>query len=753
MNIELAKWIPVFPAIAMVVCGIICLTKPLQSLKKLTPWITALALIAGLGVTFSMLRDMGSPEAVGAAPMDKKVVTLFEWIDLSTMERATPAATEGADASVAKPAATPAVKTGFVANFSFFVDTLTLLMLLVITGVGTLIVIYAGGYMSGDPGYARFFAYVSLFVFAMLCIVMADNLLLLYLGWEGVGLASYLLIGFYYKKPSAVDAAKKAFIVNRIGDLGFALGIMAIYVVFGSIEYKNIIPAAQALLGQVESGALSESAKLAYLSAQHYYSSQYTSGLVIAAPFLLLMGAAGKSAQIPLYVWLPDAMEGPTPVSALIHAATMVTSGVYMISRLFPIFELSPDALPTVAWIGGLTALLGAVIALGQTDLKRIWAYSTVSQLGYMFLGVGVASVYGGMFHLMTHAMFKALLFLTAGSVMHALAGQLDLHKISGLHRKMQLTAWLMLFGALSLAGFPFTSGFFSKDTILADAYLFSPMLGVIGLVTALLTAFYAFRLWFRVFMGPTHYTMGDEHHGAEDPYAPHAVHYPPVHTPPAPAKDGEYLNVPTPPEQLDAAAAALKATEPTPIKVEHHQDAHEMPFWMNAPLILLAVGSIVFGYLGSGWVEKMVLSSTALPFSNDPPSAEIVHETHHRIMYISGAVALLGILMAAYYHWLHRAAGDKLAANYKNLGRLLYHKLYIDEIYEGVFVTPLRKLSQILFVFDTLIVDGLVLAVASIPRLLGTLALPRQRGSLQGYAVAMAMGVAIIILLVVYTL
>ena len=737
----------------MVVCGIICLTKPLQSLKKLTPWITAAALIAGLCVTVTLLRGMGTPEEIGAAPMQSKVVSLFQWIDFTASEPSTAKPVVGPVDSAVKPI-TESPKVGpFIANFSFFIDSLTLLMLLVITGVGTLIVIYAGGYMAGDPGYARFFAYVSLFIFAMLCIVMADNLLLLYLGWEGVGLASYLLIGFYYKKPTAVAAAKKAFIVNRIGDLGFALGIMSIYVVFGSIEYKNIIPAAQALLGQITPDKLSESAAASYALAQTYYSDFYTSGLVIAAPFLLLMGAAGKSAQIPLYVWLPDAMEGPTPVSALIHAATMVTSGVYMISRLFPIFELSPDALPVVAWIGGLTALLGAVIALGQTDLKRIWAYSTVSQLGYMFLGVGVASVYGGMFHLMTHAMFKALLFLTAGSVMHALAGQLDLHKISGLRHKMPLTTWLMFAGALSLAGFPWTSGFYSKDTILADAYLFSPALGVIGLVTALLTAFYAFRLWFRVFMGPTHYTMGNEHHGAEDPYAPHVVHYPSVHVPPQPLKDGEYLNVPTPPEQTNAAVDALKSVEPTPIKVEHHHDAHEMPFYMNAPLIVLAIGALAFGFFGAGWVEKMVLNSTAKPFSAmELYTEDHIHNVHHTIMYISGAVAIMGILLAGYYHWSHRAAGDKLASNYKGLATLLYNKLYIDEIYQGIFVTPLHKLSQILFVFDTLIVDGLVLAIASIPRVVGTFT-RRQHGSLQGYAVGMAMGVAILILLIAYAL
>ncbi|MEM9296646.1 MAG: NADH-quinone oxidoreductase subunit L, partial [Planctomycetota bacterium] len=317
---------------------------------------------------------------------------------------------------------------GLIADFAYHVDSLTAIMMLAITGVGSMVSIYAAGYMKGDPGYARFFAGVSLFIFAMLHLVMADNFVVLFLGWEGVGLASYLLIGHYYFKPSAAAAAMKAFIVNRVGDFGFLLGVFCIYQAFGSIRFEEVLPAAKALVTGDASG-LAPGAATAYASA---LASQAANPVyILAAPFGLMLGAFGKSAQLPLFVWLPDAMEGPSPVSALIHAATMVTAGVYLIARTIHLFELSPYALPTVAVVGSLTALIGAVIAASAFDLKKVFAYSTVSQLGYMFLGVSALSTYGAIFHLVTHAFFKAVLFLTAGSVMHALAGQLDMRKMS----------------------------------------------------------------------------------------------------------------------------------------------------------------------------------------------------------------------------------------------------------------------------------------------------------------------------------
>ncbi len=676
---EIVKYIPVLSALAMVLCGLCCLVRPMRALA---PVFTILALIGSFGIALSVWTQGTAPvySADNVLPdLSGRIVHLFTWLSMDS---------------------------GFVANVSFYIDPLTMLMLGVITGIGTLIAVYAAGYMKGDPGYARFFAYVSLFILAMTCLVMADNLVLVYFGWEGVGVASYLLIGFYYKRPAAVAAAKKAFIVNRIGDFGFALGIFAVYWLFGSVEYKVILPAAQALLNDkiVVTGAV-EQAVINYKSV-----SQVLPCLGVIAPFLLLMGALGKSAQFPLFVWLPDAMEGPTPVSALIHAATMVTSGVYLIARLSPVFQLSEWALPTVAVIGALTAILGAVIALAQNDLKRVWAYSTVSQLGYMFLGVGVLSAYSGVFHLVSHAFFKALLFLTAGSVMHALAGQLDMSKISGLLKKMPVTGILMLIGALALAGFPLTSGFFSKDEILAAAFNYHEhkglglVLGCVGLLTAFLTAFYAFRLWFRVFMGPTKYEMGDDHGHAS-------------------------------PEHTDSG-----------IQVEHHQEPHEVSWLMNGPLALLAVGALGFGFLGPK-VETIIQGSSARFANVVSEEAHVV--SHGQMMVISSVVAVLGILLAAYFHLISRPTGDSVAKTLAFPVKLLSNKLYVDEIYDAVIVRPLKVTSDLLFAFDRIVVENLVSLVGAVPSGVGYIARIGQKGSLQGYALGMAFGLAVVAFLV----
>ncbi|HYA31423.1 MAG TPA: NADH-quinone oxidoreductase subunit L, partial [Thermodesulfovibrionales bacterium] len=395
---------------------------------------------------------------------------------------------------------------GFRASVGFLIDQLTAVMLVVVTTCSTLIHIYSAGYMHGDKGYYRFFAYLSLFTFSMLMLVMANNFLQLYFGWEAVGLCSYFLIGFWYEKKSASDAGKKAFIVNRFGDFGFGIGVIMIFLTLGTLHYAPVFASVGSLVGQTVE--------------IHLLGLEFD--LITFIALLLFCGAVGKSAQLPLHVWLPDAMEGPTPVSALIHAATMVTAGVFMVARCNPIFSLSPVAMNTVAVVGGVTALFAATIGLVQNDIKRIIAYSTVSQLGYMFLACGVGAYTAGVFHLYTHAFFKALLFLCAGSVMHAMSGELDLQKMGGLRKYMPWTYRTMLIASLSIAGIPGLAGFFSKDEILWLAYSAPSPVGkfvwAIGTIVAFLTAFYSFRLIFLTFHGKFRGTHEQEHHLHESP-------------------------------------------------------------------------------------------------------------------------------------------------------------------------------------------------------------------------------------------
>ena len=440
-----AAWILWLPALSTTLCGLCAV---LKVRNKLPAWITVGLLGGSFVLTAVLLAGYEQPVTVH----------LLDWFGIT------------------------APGTRFIASFSFYVDHLTLLWLLFVTGLGTLIALYASEYMEHDvgAGYSRFFAGISIFLFAMIALVMADNLVMLYLGWEGVGFASYWLIGYYYRKPSAVAAAKKAFIVNRIGDVGLALAIYLTWHVFGTVQFAELFTMLQAGDHPAEAGG---------------WTAQ-------AIPFLLMLAAFGKSAQLPLYVWLPDAMEGPTPVSALIHAATMVTAGVYLLCRLFPLMQLHPLALPTVAWVGGLTALFAATIAMAQYDVKRIFAYSTISQLGYMFMADGILSTNGAAFHVLTHAFFKAVLFLTAGAIMHGFAGQIDLRKLSGLGKLpgWRITSFTMLYACMCLAGVPIvTSGFWSKDAIMAEAFAAQGpgfgVLAIIGLVTAFLTAYYAFRV------------------------------------------------------------------------------------------------------------------------------------------------------------------------------------------------------------------------------------------------------------------
>ena len=446
MNGYLHLWlIPLLPLVGFLINGLLGRALP----KAL---VTTVALLAPLG---SLLVVLGNAPGFFAdtAKLNEPVVETFgTWLNIGTLQ----------------------------VDFSFVLDQLSLVMLLVITGVGFLIHIYSVGYMAHDRGYGRYFSYLNLFLFFMTTLVLAGNVLLMFVGWEGVGLASYLLIGFWFTKPSAVAAGKKAFIVNRIGDVGFLIGIFLLLANFGTLSFAEIATR---------------------LSA----NPAWVGGVLTATALCLVLGATGKSAQLPLYLWLPDAMEGPTPVSALIHAATMVTAGVYMISRLHVLFDHAPSALATVAIIGAATALFAATIGLVQTDIKRVLAYSTISQLGYMFLGSGVAAYSAAIFHLMTHAFFKALLFLAAGSVIHAMGDEQDMRKMGGLRTKLPVTFWTMTAGVIAIAGiYPF-AGFFSKDAILAAAFeqgTAGKVLWFVGLLTALLTAIYMFRLWYLTFFG-----------------------------------------------------------------------------------------------------------------------------------------------------------------------------------------------------------------------------------------------------------
>jgi NADH-quinone oxidoreductase subunit L len=593
----------------------------------------------------------------------------------------------------------------FKATAGFFFDPLTAVMLSVVTGIGFLITVFSAGYMKGEAGYFRFFAYLGLFIFAMTCLVMGNNFVMLYLGWEGVGLCSYLLIGYYYDKPSAVEAAKKAFLVNRIGDFGFGLGIMLIWKAFGSVSYFG------------DGGATAGVFQMA---------ANPTPGQVEALkwiPFLLMLGAFGKSAQFPLYIWLPDAMEGPTPVSALIHAATMVTAGVYMIARCSALFITNDMAMITIACVGAFTALFAATIALRQFDLKKVFAYSTISQLGYMFAGVGVLAPVAGVFHLVTHAFFKALLFLSSGVVMHAMAGELDMRKMSGLKRVLPLTNILMLIGCLALAAFPLFSGFFSKDEIVTAVFQRSPILGVSLLVTALLTAYYTFRLYFRVFQGPLVIPaapQGDQGHGHTDDHS-HA----------APDKDSHLA---------DAAH-------------QEHEHNHE-PMIMMLPLILLAIGAIFAGYIN--WPTHRLGD-----FLEASPSIAAVHAVvpitpEHEpaitmLMVISAVITLVGIFIAYVLHLKNRPLADRLAQSLAPITRILDHKYWVDEIYQRWIVESLRGLGTFCYEFiDQLIVDGLVALTGLVPQIGGfVMKLATQRGYLQGYAAVMLLGIAAILLFI----
>ena len=573
----------------------------------------------------------------------------------------------------------------FRVDFSLQVDQLTVVMMLVVSFVGMLIHIYSTGYMAHEGGYYRFFSYLNLFMFFMLTLVMAANLIVMFVGWEGVGLCSYLLIGFWFLKKSAADAGKKAFIVTRIGDMGFTVGILLVFATFGSVNFGDVFKQASGMPIEAQTGVLT------------------------AICLLLFAGAIGKSAQLPLYVWLPDAMEGPTPVSALIHAATMVTAGVYMVARMNPLFSRAPVAMLVVAIVGAVTAFYAATIGLVQKDIKKVLAYSTVSQLGYMFLACGVGSYAAGIFHLMTHAFFKGLLFLAAGSVIHAMGGEQDMMKMGGLRTKIPVTYWTMLIATLAIAGIPGFAGFFSKDEIL-EAAKSGPnanlVLWLLGIAGAGLTSFYMFRLVFLTFFGAPRYD-------------------------------------------------------------EHHVHVHESPKNMTVPLMILAFFSIFGGWFaapklvgGVDYFEKFlapVFSAYAPPVAEPAvliaePAASPAMILLHALLGWPVIVAVLGLLVAWWFYIKNTDAPKRLAQSLHALYTLLLNKYYVDEIYAALIVRPLLWISTnvLWHVVDEGLIDGTVNGVAGVARGSGGQARKLQSGNTRSYAAWVIIGAVVFTVLLV---
>jgi NADH-quinone oxidoreductase subunit L len=593
------------------------------------------------------------------------------------------------------------------------------MMAVMVTFIGTLIAIYSAGYMHGDEGYARFFAEVSLFIFMMTTLVLADNFALLYLGWEGVGLCSYLLIGFWFTKPSAADAARKAFLVTRIGDMGLMLGILLLWSRFGHhLDYDSIFNRVENMNG---AGTLD-------------------SGLLTTACLLLMCGAVGKSAQFPLHVWLPDAMEGPTPVSALIHAATMVTAGVYLIARCTPLFMHAPDAQVVVATLGGITAILAATIALTQNDLKRVLAYSTLSQLGYMFLALGSGVVAGGehlvtfavlaaMFHLFTHAFFKALLFLSAGCVMHAMGNVIDMRRFGGLRKILPHTHWTFLCGALALTGFPLLSGFWSKDEILDAAWnagssgspyrVWYIVLWVVGLITAGLTAFYTFRAYFMTFWGEERIPPeAASHHGHGQAVA-----------------------------HIEAGLHHQGPTDTGPETHAHHSTGshgYESPPVMTIPLMILAVFALGVGFVVGPWPTDFFADFVG----RTPGLPRLEHEPlNWPMMLVSSLIALGGIGVAWLMYVRQPDLPGRLTDSARGLYQLSLNKFHIDELYDAMILKPLAGFTAFTRIFDLHVLDALVDLIGELPRWIGSWGRPLQNGLVQFYALAMVLGLTVFIL------
>jgi NADH-quinone oxidoreductase subunit L len=580
----------------------------------------------------------------------------------------------------------------FSVDYEFYLDQLSLVMLLVVTGVGFLIHIYSVGYMWDDDAYYRFMAYLNLFMFFMLTLVLAKNYLVMFIGWEGVGLASYLLIGFWFTKDSAASAGKKAFIVNRIGDFGFLIALFLMIKHFGSLDFTQVFAAVRALPTET-AGA----------------------GLLTAIGLLLMVGAAGKSAQIPLYVWLPDAMEGPTPVSALIHAATMVTAGVYMVARSSVIFEHAPMAMTVVAIIGTLTALFAATIGIAQTDIKKVLAYSTVSQLGYMFMACGVGAFSAGIFHLMTHAFFKGLLFLAAGSVIHGIGGEQDMRKMGGLRLYMPWTFATMGIATLAIAGIPPFAGFWSKDEILWRAFGASWVYWLSGVITAFITSFYMFRLMYMTF-------GGDDYRGAPAQEAPgHGGHGHDNHG-----------------------------------QGHGHGEPHESPWVMLGPLVILALLSVVGGFVGYGnrfehFLAPVFQGATGIAQESARESASSTLE--YLLMGVSVGLAGLGWLLAYLLYSRVPQVPARIAAGLGGLYRAVANKYYIDELYAVLFVKPLIDGSTTILWHgvDQGVIDAAVNDSADAARHVSDEVRHMQSGNLRSYAGWIAAGGAVVIAYMVW--
>jgi NADH-quinone oxidoreductase subunit L len=565
---------------------------------------------------------------------------------------------------------------GFQVNFAFTVDHLTLIMLSVITGVGFLIHLYSAGYMAHEEGYWRFFAYLNLFMFFMSILVLSSSFLLLFVGWEGVGLASYLLIGFYFKKDSAANAGKKAFIVNRIGDFGFLLAMFLIVAHFGNLNFADVFASI----------------------SQH---PEWHGGFLTAIALLLVLGATGKSAQIPLYIWLPDAMEGPTPVSALIHAATMVTAGIYMVARCHTLFDRSPYALGVVAIIGAATAIVAASIGMVQHDIKRVLAYSTVSQLGYMFLACGVGAYAAGIFHLLTHAFFKALLFLAAGSVIHALSGEQDMRNMGGLRKRIPVTFWTMTSGVFAIAGiWPF-AGFFSKDEILYQTFIsdnpIAKLLWLVGVVTAGMTSFYMFRLWFKTFFGE---------------------------------------------ERFEEAAHDAHGHD------SHSHGVHESPWVMLLPLVILGILSLI-----GGW-DHVAFGNFLDPVFGT--AAESTTAASHGLELTLVAVSLIVVAIGFFFAWLfyYKKPGTAgaLALKAKPLYSLVENKYWVDEGY-GFIVTALLMFTRMILagLVETGLVNGSGALAGAATRGLSIIPRRVQSGNIRSYAGWLALGAAAILVVMIF--
>jgi NADH-quinone oxidoreductase subunit L len=669
--------IPVLPLAGSAILGISGLfTLRLRGRKLDKRFVSAIALGA---VALSLLLSAAVVwQAFVVEHRDSVVVDYYTWLDAGQL----PLTSGGL-----RP---------FTVPMGLQLDPLSAVMILVVTGVGFLIHIYSTGYMWDDTGYYRFFAYLNLFMFAMLTLVLANNFVLMFVGWEGVGLCSYLLIGFYFDKKSAGDAGKKAFVVNRIGDAGFLLGIMLIFVHFGTLGFTQVFGQAAAM--PVQEGH----------------------GFLFWATLCLFIGAVGKSAQIPLYVWLPDAMEGPTPVSALIHAATMVTAGVYMVTRCNALFSRAPETMAIIAFVGTLTALFAATIGFAQTDIKRVLAYSTVSQLGYMFAALGVGAFTGGIFHLMTHAFFKALLFLGSGAVIMAMHHEQDMTRMGGLRKYLPATYWTMLIAALAISGVPGLSGFFSKDEILWRAWSGNhSFVWFVLWLTAGMTAFYMFRLVFLTFWGEER--MGDH--------------------------------------------------------VKRH--LHEPPKNVIYPLVVLAILSVIGGYVGlPAWMGVTNGFEHFLEPVLRLPGEQAVHESSHSaelmITGLSIAVALAGIWFAHRIYVAKPESAERIVSRIRGLHRLVFHKYFVDEIYDAAFVNRTKNLANACFfvdskfvdgavngtaattrgtatvsrLFDTYVVDGLVNFVGWVNMAFNRVATSLQTGLVQRYALGALFGVVAFILI-----